>query len=147
MLFFLSYRLLLNIFSCFYFLSEQVEWYTLERGETLNIYIFLDSTQFNLNYFQEGDPEATLLIRKGREMYDDPTQNRLEMWERGFRFQMLNLENQDSGKFELRDQDNNLALVVRLNVKRKWQNRFTCCVKDTSSFCPVIYIHTQNHVF
>ncbi|XP_062332616.1 uncharacterized protein LOC134032618 [Osmerus eperlanus] len=97
--------------------KEQVEWYTLERGETLNIYIFLDSTQFNLNYFQEGDPEATLLIRKGIEMYDDPTRNTLEMWESGFRFQMSNLENQDSGKFELRDQDNNLALVVWLKVK------------------------------
>ncbi|XP_046872112.1 uncharacterized protein LOC124464118 isoform X2 [Hypomesus transpacificus] len=97
--------------------EEQVEWYTLERGETFNINFFLDSTQFNLNYFQEGDPEATLLVRKGIEMYDDPTRNRLEIMDRGFRFQMLNLENQDSGKFELRDQDNNLALVVWLNVK------------------------------
>ncbi|XP_067104512.1 uncharacterized protein [Osmerus mordax] len=97
--------------------KEQVEWYTLERGETLNIYIFLDSTRFSLNHFQEGDPEATLLIRKGIEMYDDSTRNTLEMWESGFRFQMSNLENQDSGKFELRDQDNNLALVVWLKVK------------------------------
>ena len=125
-LFFLSYRLLLNIFSCFSSLSEQVEWYTLERGETFNINFFLDSTQFNLNYFQEGDPEATLLVRKGIEMYDDPTRNRLEIMDRGFRFQMLNLENKDSGKFELRDQDNNLALVVWLKVKCKWQNRLIC---------------------
>ena len=113
---------------CFSSLSEHVERHTMDSEENIIIRFALDSDECNLNFFPEGETEAILLIKKGREVYGEPINDKVLILGRryNFAFKIADLENQDSGKFELRDQDNNLALVVWLEVKRKWQYRLIC---------------------
>ncbi|XP_062332608.1 uncharacterized protein LOC134032612 isoform X1 [Osmerus eperlanus] len=99
--------------------KEHVEWHTVDSDENIVIKFALDSDEYNLNFFPEGETEAILLIKKGIEMYGKPINDKVRILGRRshFAFKIADLENQDSGKFELRDQDNNLALVVWLKVK------------------------------
>ncbi|XP_062332610.1 uncharacterized protein LOC134032613 [Osmerus eperlanus] len=99
--------------------KEHVEWHTVDSDENIVINFALDSDEYNLNFFPEGETEAILLIKKGRVVYGKPINYKVQILGRrsNFAFKIDDLENQDSGKFELRDQDNNLALVVWLKVK------------------------------
>ncbi|XP_067104514.1 uncharacterized protein [Osmerus mordax] len=99
--------------------KEHVEWHTVDSDENIIINFALDSNECNLKFFPEGETEAILLIKKGIEMYGKPINYKVRILGQrsNFAFKIADLENQDSGKFELRDQDNNLALVVWLKVK------------------------------
>ncbi|XP_046889936.1 uncharacterized protein LOC124476665 [Hypomesus transpacificus] len=99
--------------------KEHVEWHTVDSEENIFINFALDSNECDLNFFPEGETEAILLIKNGIEMYGKPINDKVRILGRRshFAFKIADLENKDSGKFELRDQDNNLALVVWLKVK------------------------------
>lgn len=100
--------------------------YTLAAKEDLTITFNLDPELCYLYFFPEGKTKPILLIRAGK-LVDDY----VEHFKSGIELHIMSIFNatfydlhdDDSGMFELRDQDSNLALMVMLTVLKShtWQ--------------------------
>ncbi|KAM4621439.1 uncharacterized protein ACJ7VT_005814 isoform 2-T2 [Polymixia lowei] len=97
--------------------SEYTKYYDKMVGEDLFFDFALDPALCYLTFFPEGDTDSYRIFRKGNR-YDYFFDDRIQVIGRGtISVSIDDLQTSDSGRFELRDLEGNLALVVTLEVQ------------------------------
>ncbi|XP_034037616.1 uncharacterized protein LOC117520378 isoform X3 [Thalassophryne amazonica] len=97
---------------------EKIENFILMEEDSLTITLPLECTSCTMSYSRRGDTDTLVVMKAGHVVQDGPFKERI--WMHGSdQIEIESLKTTDSGQFEVRDQDGNLALLLELNVRSR----------------------------